>query len=91
MRIPKRTLFIAATSLAIVATLAAALVAFRVGGARAATALSGTTRHVTLGGTTSPQAGDFAPSGDESGATEEFPEGEEADEGPDPYAGTISF
>ena len=48
------------------------------------------TRQIPLGGTASPQTGDFAPS---SGAVtqDEFPTGEESDEGPDPYDGTISL
>src|SRR5919198_3930507 len=48
------------------------------------------TRQIPLGGTASPQTGDFAPS---SGAVtqDEFPTGEESDEGPDPYDGSISL
>jgi hypothetical protein len=48
------------------------------------------TRQIPLGGTTSPQTGDFtASAGDVT--QDEFPTGEESDEGPDPYGGTISF
>jgi hypothetical protein len=53
------------------------------GAARAAT-------QVPLGGTGSPHTGAFTPT--EGGVTQdEFPEGEESDEGPDPYNGTISL
>ncbi|HEX6699756.1 MAG TPA: hypothetical protein VF101_03420 [Gaiellaceae bacterium] len=49
------------------------------------------TRQVPLGGTASPQTGDFTPSGAGDVMQDEFPTGEESDEGPDPYGGTISF
>jgi hypothetical protein len=53
------------------------------GAARAAT-------QVPLGATGSPQTGDFTPwNGDAT--QDEFPMGEESDEGPDPYNGTISL
>jgi hypothetical protein len=53
------------------------------GAARAAT-------QIPLGGTGSPHTGDFTPT--EGGVTQdEFPNGEESDEGPDPYNGTISL
>ena len=42
------------------------------------------------GGTGSPHTGDFTPSGADS-SQDEFPTGEESDEGPDPYDGTISL
>jgi hypothetical protein len=41
-------------------------------------------------GTGSPQTGDFTPSAGDITA-DEFPTGEESEEGPDPYDGTISF
>jgi hypothetical protein len=54
---------------------------------------AGATRAATeipLGGTGSPQTGDFTPwSGDTT--QDESPSGEESDEGPDPYDGTISL
>jgi hypothetical protein len=47
-------------------------------------------RQIPIGGTGSPHTGDFTPSA--GGVTQdEFPTGEESDEGPDPYDGTISF
>jgi hypothetical protein len=87
MRLPKRTLLLAMSSLAVLSMLVAASAAFHVGSAHAS---SGTTRSVALDGTTSPQSGDFTPS-DSNGIQDEFPQGDEADEGPDPYAGTISL
>jgi hypothetical protein len=45
---------------------------------------------VPLAGTGSPQTGDFTAWNGE-GTQDEFPEGEESDEGPDPYDGTISM
>src|SRR5262249_24250372 len=43
-------------------------------------------------GATSPQAGDFAPSGNQGDLNQdELPQGADADEGPDPCTGTISF
>jgi hypothetical protein len=48
------------------------------------------TRQIPLGGTASPQTGDFTPSAGDV-TQDEFPGGEESDEGPDPYDGAISF
>src|SRR5262249_28260244 len=45
---------------------------------------------VALDGTNSPQTGDFTPS-DSDSTQAEFPQGDDADTGPDPTAGTISF
>jgi len=47
-------------------------------------------RQIPIGGTGVAQTGEFTPS---NGAVtqDEFPTGEESDEGPDPYDGTISF
>jgi hypothetical protein len=42
-------------------------------------------------GTGSPQTGDFTSSGAGDATQDEFPTGDESDEGPDPYGGTISF
>jgi hypothetical protein len=89
MRIPKRTLLVALSGLAILSMAIAGFAVFHVNGAKAA---SGVNRTITLGGTTSPQTGDFAPSGNNSDVNQdELPEGAEADEGPDPFEGTISF
>src|SRR5690348_6840824 len=87
MRFTKRTLLLAMSSLAVLSMLVAASTAFNAPSAHAA---SGTARSVALGGTTSPQTGDFTPS-DGVITQGEFPEGDDADEGPDPYAGPISF
>jgi hypothetical protein len=53
-------------------------------------ASAGGSTQIALGGTGSPQTGDFTPSG---GAVtqDEFPTGGETEEGPDPYNGTISL
>ncbi|HKT38606.1 MAG TPA: hypothetical protein VJR48_09555 [Ktedonobacterales bacterium] len=87
MRFTKRTLLLAMSSLAVLSMLVAASTAFYAPSAHAA---SGTARSVALGGTTSPQTGDFTPS-DGVITQGEFPEGDGADVGPDPYAGPISF
>src|SRR5918911_1739864 len=52
---------------------------------------SASTRQIPLGGTGSPQTGDFTPSSAGDVTQDEFPTGEEEDEGPDPYDGTISL
>jgi hypothetical protein len=65
---------------------AAAVVVF---GGSAATASSAASQ-VSLSGTGSPVTGDFTPSRD-TGTQDEFPTGEDEEEGPDPYHGTISF
>src|SRR5436190_6008024 len=54
------------------------------GAARAAT-------QIPLSGTGSPHTGDFTPSGGGSPSQAEFPSGEDSEEGPNPYNGTISF
>src|SRR5262249_51726717 len=87
MRFTKRTLLLTMSSLAFLSLLVTSSIAIRT---RGASASSGTTRSVALGGTTSPQTGDFTPS-DSNGTQAEFPEGDDADSGPDPFAGTISF
>src|SRR5919206_1567517 len=48
-------------------------------------------RQIPIGGTGSAQTGGFTPSGSGDVTQDEFPTGEESDEGPDPYGGTISF
>ena len=87
MRFTRRLLLLTMSSLAVLSMLLAASTAVYTPSAHAA---SGTTRSVALGGTISPQTGDFTPS-DSNGLQDEFPQGDEADTGPDPYAGTISF
>jgi hypothetical protein len=47
-------------------------------------------RQIPIGGTGVAQTGEFTPS-DGAVTQDEFPTGEESDEGPDPYDGTISF
>jgi hypothetical protein len=47
-------------------------------------------RQIPMGGTGVAQTGEFTPS-DGAVTQDEFPTGEESDEGPDPYDGTISF
>src|SRR5260221_3982299 len=90
MRIPKPPLFIAATSFAIVATLAASLVAFRAGNAHAASGITGTIKTVTSAGVGSPTSGAFTPSGSHDVTQAEFGgETDDAAAGPGPYSGTI--
>src|SRR5919202_765733 len=48
-------------------------------------------RQIPIGGTGSAQTGDATPSGAGDVTQVEFPTGEECDEGPDPYDGTISL
>src|ERR671926_1774507 len=48
-------------------------------------------RQIPVSGTGSAQTGDFTPSGPGDVTQDEFPTGEESDEGPDPYGGAISF
>jgi len=75
------------TKLALLAVLALAVVALA---ASAGTATGASA--VPRVGTGSPQTGEFTPSGNNDAVDEEFAgEGEETDEGPDPYSGTISF
>ena len=79
----KRFLWLALAGMVSAVTVVWLTAAGPAGAARAAT-------QVPLGGTGSPRTGDFTPT--EGGVTEdEFPEGEESDEGPDPYDGTISL
>src|SRR5919197_315200 len=69
-------------------TLAActAAVAFLVAGSAPAGGLS----QIPIAGTAAPQTGGFTPSAGDV-TLDEFPTGEESDEGPDPYDGTISL
>src|ERR687885_697803 len=48
-------------------------------------------RQIPVSGTGSAQTGDFTPSGAGDVTQDEFPTGEESDQGPDPYDGTISL
>src|ERR671931_1652068 len=48
-------------------------------------------RQIPIGGTGSAQTGGFTPSGSGDVTQDEFPNGEESDQGPDPYDGTISL
>jgi hypothetical protein len=56
-----------------------------------ASAAMAESRQIPIGGTGSAQTGGFTPSGSGDVTQDEFPTGEESDEGPDPYGGTISF
>src|SRR5689334_17255854 len=80
------------TKLALLAVLALAVVALTAsaGTATGASASAGAT--VPLAGTGSPQTGEFTPSGPGDATDQEFAgEGEDAQEGPDPFDGTISL
>jgi hypothetical protein len=55
-----------------------------------ASTASADSRQIPFGGTGTAQTGDFTPSAGDV-TQDEFPTGEESDEGPDPYDGTISF
>src|ERR687885_1632954 len=48
-------------------------------------------RQIPVSGTGSAQTGDFTPSGAGDVTQDEFPTGEESDQGPDPYDGRISL
>jgi hypothetical protein len=48
-------------------------------------------RQIPIGGTGSAQTGNFTPSGAGDVTQDEFPTGQESDEGPNPYNGTISL
>src|SRR5690242_3836106 len=80
----------ARTKLALLAVLALAVVALTAsaGTATGASAASAVPR----AGTGSPQTGEFTPSGTTDATDEEFAgEGENAEEGPDPFNGSISL
>ena len=79
----KRFLWLALAGLVSAVTVVWLTAAGPAGAARAAT-------QIPLGGTGSPSTGDFTPSSTDS-SQDEFPNGEESDEGPDPYNGTISL
>jgi hypothetical protein len=79
----KRFLLLALAGMVSAVTVVWLTAAGSAGAARAAT-------QVPLGGTGSPHTGDFTPT-EGGGTQDEFPNGEESDEGPDPYNGTISL
>jgi len=77
------------SGLAVLSMLLAAMAAFHVGGAHAASGIRGDTRTVTLGGTGFTQTGSFTPSGAHDVTSAEFA-GEEDDEDAAPsYPGSI--
>jgi hypothetical protein len=91
MRIPKRTLLLTMSGLAVLSMVVAAFAVFHVGGARAASGITGTTRTISSAGIGSPQSGDFVPSGSHDVTDAEFP-GEEDDaeaDQPESYRGGI--
>jgi hypothetical protein len=89
MRVPKRTMLLAMSGLAVLSMLVVALAAFHVGGVHAASAISGTASNIPLAGTGSPQTGDAAPSGTNDVTQAEFPGQLDTASGPGPYPGTI--
>lgn len=90
MRFTKRTLLLAMSGIAVLSLLVGAAAVFHAGSARAASAITGTTRTITLGGTGLPQSGDFTPSGTAGDVTQaEFPGQLDEADGPAPYPGTI--
>lgn len=90
MRFTKRTLLLAMSGLAVLSLLAGAAAVFHASSARAASAITGTTRTITLGGSGLPQSGDFTPSGSGDITQAEFPgELDSAEAGPAPYPGSI--
>jgi hypothetical protein len=78
------------TKLALLAVLAFAVVALTAS-AGTATGASAATGAVPLAGTGSPLTGEFTPSDGDVTAQEFAGEGEDADEGPDPFEGSISL
>src|SRR5690349_19142366 len=59
-------------------------------GAAPALSSASATRQIPVGGTSSPQTGDYTPSGSGDVTQVEFPgQGDEADGGPGPYPGMI--
>src|SRR3954452_18835059 len=72
--------------LALAGALSAATVVWLVSAAPAGAARAAT--QVPLGGTGSPQTGDFTAWSGEA-TQDEFPSGEDTEQGPDPYNGTI--
>lgn len=90
MRFTKRTLLLAMSGLAVLSLLVGAAAVFHAGSARAASAITGTTRTITLGGSGLPQSGDFTPSGTGDVTQAEFSGEQDSDEaGPASYPGTI--
>ncbi len=83
-----KALLYSVSSLTILSLLLGAFLVFH-GTTRAASASGGTTRNIPSAGTSSPQTGDFVPSGAGDVTQAEFPGELDADEGPDPYQGVI--
>jgi hypothetical protein len=80
------------TKLALLAVLALAVVALTASAGTATGASASAGAAVPLAGTGNPQTGEFTPSGPGDVTDEEFAsEGEDADEGPEPFDGSISF
>jgi hypothetical protein len=76
------------SSLAILSLLLGTFVFFH-GAAHAASDSTGTIRNISLAGTTSPQTGNFVPSGSNDVTQAEFPEQLDGPNGPSAYNGTI--
>ncbi|HSC72775.1 MAG TPA: hypothetical protein VLB89_01330 [Gaiellaceae bacterium] len=80
------------TKLALLAVLALAVVALTASAGTATGASASAGAAVPLAGTGNPQTGEFTPSGPGDATDEEFAsEGEDADEGPAPFDGSISL
>ena len=80
------------TKLALLAVLALAVVALSASAGTATGASAGAGAAVPLAGTGNPQTGEFTPSGPGDATDQEFAgEGEDADEGPAPFDGSISL
>jgi hypothetical protein len=78
----------ALTSALVLALLLSAVIAASVSAAPARSS-SSATRSISLSGTSSPQTGDYTPSGDGDLTQAEFPGQEDEADGPGPYPGTI--
>jgi hypothetical protein len=83
----KRMLLSSLSSLAILSLLLSAFVFYH--GVSAASASTGTTRNISLAGTTSPQTGSFVPSGSSDVTQAEYPGQLDGPNGPSVYNGTI--
>src|SRR5438309_725265 len=87
MRIARKPLLLTLSGLAVLSMVIAAFAAFHASGAHAATAAG--TRSIASAGTTSPQTGDFSPSGSGDVTQDEFANGPADAAGPAAYPGTI--
>src|SRR5690348_16948415 len=90
MRITKRNVVIAFTSVVLLSMLAATFVAVNVGSAHAASGITGTTRTIILGGAGSPQTGAFTPSGAHDVTQDEFAGTSDDGAATTPYPGMIA-